>query len=898
MTEGRRPGYEAESESLRLDRIVLEAAALEPEKRSVFLGRLTAEHPDLVERARRLLAAAEEVAESFLAEPAIGLLTDEPGLPRQEPALESVDPARRYTLGERIGRGGMAEVFRAHDHQLDRPVALKLLDDAEPASLSRGLREARTQARIQHGNVLEVYDTGELEGRPFIALRLVEGSTLDEAWEGRALEQQVALLVQAADGLDAAHRAGLVHGDVKPSNVLVEEGQGGEPRVWVSDFGLATTPVPAEGESALAGTVPYLAPERLDPRPASDHRADLWSFGVMAYQLLTGALPFDQPDLYERLRAIRRRAPPPPRQHRPELPADLEAIVLRCLAKDPADRYPTAAALAADLRRFLAGEVVEAHAASFAYRAARFALRHRGWVRFAAVAVALLVASLMAAGFFGWRAMRSEEQVVLRRQQAEELIGFMLLELRDKLDRLGRLELLDDIGSEAMRYFATVPAAQLGDRELASYATALHQIGEVRLRRGELPEAVEAFSESLNLARAAHERDPQDLARLYDLGQSHFWLGYGYREQGHWQLAEASFQAYLDLSRELVEQQPDHPPWQLELAYAHSNLGTLHEDRGELEAARQRFESSLEITHRLAEAAPEDLDLQSELAWAHNALAVVLTALGEAGAGRNHLAAELEIRRRLVAVAPDDARWRDDLAVSHNYFGLWELQYGSWPAAAEHFAAAIAILEGLAAADPTNAKRHLRLAINRIALGRTWVAMGEAERGLAQLEAARESLEEPSAEQASGLWRRQRGVVAYQIALTQWRRGDLAAARPYAEKSIEGLQELAEEVPDDRTAQRLLGDALVLLGDLESSAGNREAARASWQQAADRLQPLAVGARDRPLLAARALALVRLGASDEAAPLIAELQDSGFCDPNRLDLCAPGSVEERRREER
>lgn len=881
-----------DSPSLRLDEIVLAAASLDTSERTAYLQQLTQDHPSLVEQARRLLAAASEVSESFLAEPA-GQWLDSAPLSLPEDATETPVPAEeRYVLGELLGRGGMAEVYRAHDHQLDRPVALKLLAPGDPVNLSRCLREARGQARVRHDHVLDVYDTGELNGRPFIALRLVEGTTLGEAGRSLSLEQQVALLAQAAEGLDAAHLTGLVHRDVKPSNVLVEEAANGELKAWVSDFGIATAATAAtdgdtRGTRHLVGTVAYLAPERLDPETHPDRRGDVWSFGVMMYQLFTGVLPFDGPGIFEQMQGIRRHDLKPPRHHLPSLPPDLEAIVLKCLTRDPAERYPTARELAADLRRFLVGDVVEAHAATLAYRLTRFTLRHRGWMTFAAVATVALMTALAVAGMLGWRAMHSERQASIRRGQAEDLIHFMLIELRDKVDRLGRLDLIDDIGSEAMQYFAAVPAQELSDEELARYGTALHQIGEVRMRQGDLAAATQAFAQSLALAQTSHDRHPANDERLFDLGQSQFWVGYGYRELGDYEQAQQAFEAYLGASQELVERDPRSPRWRLELGYAHSNLGTLSEDRGDLEGARERFRASLEIKEQLARESPEDADLQDTLAWAHNILGVVLATLGESEAARRHLSEDLAIRQRLVEAQPLDATFLDNLAVSHNYLGFWHLQHGLWATAADHFRDAVDIYQPLVRDDPDNAARQLRLAINRTALGRTLIALDDHREGFEQLQAAQRFLTSAAPERVSGHRRRELAVVHYQLARYDVLEGNPQGARQQVDTAIAMLQTLVTDVPDDRVAHQRLSAGLLLRGDLQAAAGSPEAARESWQRAAALVEPFARDSRDRHLRASWAQALLRLERSPEASQIVEELRAAGFCEPSFPELCPP-----------
>lgn len=452
----------------RIDRLVLDAAALDPGGQEAFLAELSARERDVAAEVRRWLLASEDLPEDFLDTPATELLAaacaePDPGVPVPPTGDE------RYEVGECIGAGGMARVYRAFDRRLRRPVALKILHTSDSEASRRLLQEARAQALVRHDHVLDVYDTGELNGRPYIAMRYVAGGSLSDLVGGpgadreAGLERKVRLMAQAAEGLHAAHRAGLLHGDIKPSNVLVEETPDGELKAWIGDFGIATgAEASAPGAGGLAGTPQFMAPELLaGERAWADHRSDVYSLGVTLFQVLSGELP---PRAGARRGELRERAP--------ELPPDLVAVVALCLAWNPCERYPSARAVADDLRRFLDGEVVAAYADDPVYRLSRFAARHRTLLAVTGMAAVLLASAWTTAAM----AVQADARSKQYRVQAEELIIFTLFDLRDKLEPLGRLDLLDDVGERAMRYFAAVPEAELSDEELARRLMALSQI--------------------------------------------------------------------------------------------------------------------------------------------------------------------------------------------------------------------------------------------------------------------------------------------------------------------------------------------------------------------------------------------------------------------------------------
>ena len=258
--------------------------------------------------------------------------------------------AGRYTLEDLLGRGGMSEVYCAQDQELGRRVALKLL--APDADTARFEREARAVASLAHPNVVQLYDYGEDNGRPYMVLEYVPGGTLEErlqAAKGKPLPDDEARLIAAgiAAGLAHAHARGVVHRDLKPANVLFDD----EGRPKLADFGIARM---AAGEGTLTeagtvlGTAAYISPEQAAGEPAST-ASDVYSFGVILYRLITGRLPFESADPME-LVLLNRDAPPPPvTEFRNDPPGLLEATAMASLEKDPAHRPHDGAALLAAL---------------------------------------------------------------------------------------------------------------------------------------------------------------------------------------------------------------------------------------------------------------------------------------------------------------------------------------------------------------------------------------------------------------------------------------------------------------------------------------------------------------------------------------------------------------------
>ena len=260
-----------------------------------------------------------------------------------------------YQVEELIGRGGMGEVYLARDPRLDRPVALKVLRAdlaGDERFRERLLRESRLAAGLDHPNVVPIYEAGEAEGRLFIAMRYVDGTDLRALLRRHgALEPERALALggQVAGALDAAHARGLVHRDVKPSNVLVDD-PGGRDHCYLADFGLtqsASDTGPADG--SLMGTLDYVAPEQIRGDPI-DGRADQYALACLLFECLTGTLPFRRDSDVATIFAHLEESPPAPSDHRQSLPPKLDAVLARAMSKDPAERYESCAALVAAAR--------------------------------------------------------------------------------------------------------------------------------------------------------------------------------------------------------------------------------------------------------------------------------------------------------------------------------------------------------------------------------------------------------------------------------------------------------------------------------------------------------------------------------------------------------------------
>ena len=307
-----------------------------------------------------------------------------------------------YRVETVLGHGGIGVVYRAWHLRLNRPVALKMLlvgPYARPDELERFQREAEAIAALHHPNIVQVYDVGEVDGRPFLSLEFVEGGTLAQQIQGvpQPARHAAALVATLADAVHQAHQSGIVHRDLKPANILLT--RDGDPKV--TDFGLARR-LEGSGELTLSGapmgTPSYMAPEQaLGKKEAIGPATDVYALGAILYEMLTGRPPFKAESGPATLQQVVADDPAPPARLNPRVPRDMDTICLKCLHKEPYKRYASAQALAEDLRRFERGEPILARPLGPLGRLGRWARRRP---TAAALSAALLTTALLALALF------------------------------------------------------------------------------------------------------------------------------------------------------------------------------------------------------------------------------------------------------------------------------------------------------------------------------------------------------------------------------------------------------------------------------------------------------------------------------------------------------------------
>jgi serine/threonine protein kinase len=577
-----------------------------------------------------------------------------------------------YEILGPLGRGGMGLVYHARHLESGRVVALKMIRGgahAELRDLARFRSEADAVARLQHPHIVPIYEAGEQDGWAYFALEFVPGGSLARQLGGRPqpADRSARLVATLARAMEYAHRQGIVHRDLKPANILLLAD--GTPKI--SDFGLAkrldaepVTPAPGDGSQTgeVWGTPSYMAPEQTWGRPGEVGRAaDVYGLGAILYECLTGRAPFQATTPLDILLQVRSEEPVPARRLVPSVPRDLDTICLKCLQKEPRRRYSCAAALAEDLRRFLAGERVQAQPEPAWERAVRWAGRRKAVAALAGVTAAAVLI-LLTLGVWHYGQLRTyNEELRTERNNAECLRELAQAKEAEALQQTGETEKQRQRAEANFRQ-ALAAVVQMLARVSEDDDQLAHE-PRMEVVRGKLLEDALRFCQDLLKQKAADPLARQETAAIY------LHMGDLQRRLGKEAAAEESYSAAIRLFQALAAEFPQRPNYRHELAGCYTNLGNLLVNTPRQKEAQGAYRRALDIQQALVEEFPDSADYRSNLAGSHHNLGTFMIQSGQREEGEKALRLALDHRRQLVEKHPESAPYRQDLARTHNNLG-------------------------------------------------------------------------------------------------------------------------------------------------------------------------------------------------------------------------------------
>lgn len=801
----------------------------------------------------------------------------------------------RFIVQRELGRGGFGTVYLAHDPQLGRAVALKIphsnvLSDKELRT--RFHQEARAAAVLDHPNIVQVYEASEADGFAFMALAYCPGVTLADWLHGRHEPVPVADAAQLAATLAAAvhhaHERGIVHRDLKPANVILQIGDGRSPIDGpvapavarserpsamvdlrsaiprITDFGLAKH-MDAAATLTLTGTILgtpcYMAPEQAGANPnQAGPAADIYSLGAVLYELLTAQPPFHGDTPLETLHQVRNEDPVSPSRLRRSVPADLTTICLKCLEKEPAKRYPSAAALAEDLGRFLEGRPIQARPISRLGRATR-------WCRRKPV-VATLLATLCVAvvvGFAGifWQWQRAEDALDKSTRTAQDLKNERdrVVGERDRAERnLNRARNLVDRLTRLGNELSGKPGMDITARALLQQALVFHQevlqeksndpavrleaargyarVADIHHTLRQWDQAVGAYRDAIELFDGLHRENPENTSYHVGLARAHRFVAHVLRDSGKKDEARRSYDAAIKLEQQLVDAQPTSG--NLRIALANTLLNSVHVlPAAEHELHEQRMRQAVRLQREALEAAPGNAFFLTELALGLSNVGWIHLRRHEFSSAETAFAESLQIRKRLHPANPPDREAERYLAGAYRNMAKILARTQRPEDAEEHYRETLKLLQALVDDFPTRPIVRIELAGTQTELGEFLNAatrLAEVEELLGQAIQHYEKLTKDHPAEPEHL--RSLASAAFQLGQRCKTNKSYAAAIRAFERMLDANERLVAQFHEESDKINRAWDCTVL-SDAHEQAGNLPAAERCLRQSRDHFRKLA-----------------------------------------------------------
>jgi serine/threonine protein kinase len=734
---------------------IFEVALQEPpQEREAFLDRVCSD-PELRTEARKLLAAHDQAGSFIEDSPVVGLAAA-----HAEPAPASWIGHRigPYRLLAEIGRGGMGAVYRAvrDDDQYRKEVAIKLVQDQGSSFvLDRFLNERQILASLDHPHIARLLDGGTTsEGRPYLVMDLVEGEPIDVYCRRRALEvkARLELFREVCAAVQYAHQNLVVHRDIKPGNILVT--RDGTPKLL--DFGIAKL-LRADGDlrspqatvtQFRALTLDYASPEQVRGQSITT-ASDVYSLGVLLYELLTGRRPhaFGSRTHEEVERAIVDEEPPRPSTVVRELRGDLDNILMMALRKEPSRRYTSVDQLAQDIRRHLEHHPVLARKDTAAYRISKFIARYKAGVAVAALVMVTLLSALVVTLRQVRIASAQRARAELRFNDVRALANSLIFEIHDSIGNLpGATPARKVLLERALHYLDTLAKEASRDSSLQrELATAYERIGQLQgntmeSNLGDSEGALASSEKALAIWESVARANPDNATDQLSVATGQRMLSLMLSGAGRPGVRDHLEQALL-ISGRLLQRAPTDPRVLRERSVELEWISGAQSESGDYEAALQSLRSALLITEGLSKANPQDPLLQRGIAVDRIKIANALATLGSRSDALDMNRSGLDLFESL-ARDESDAGSRRRLGVSLWFRGNILMMSGDSPSALESYRRSLEILETMEKADPKNALLQLDVGGATAGVGLALEHQGKHQDGRDALDRAIATLEE------------------------------------------------------------------------------------------------------------------------------------------------------------